>query len=75
MSMKKIATQDDGITHLTATESRKLWKLLEETPEEAVEQNYRRLMAKGLKVGVVRPTKAVFSPHPSERAQKPVRNP
>lgn len=75
MPEEKMTTQDDGITHLTASESRKLWKLLEETPEEAVEQNYRRLMAKGLKVEVVRPTKVVFSPHPSERAQKPVRSP
>ena len=75
MPEEKMTTQDAGITHLTASESRKLWKLLEETPEEAVEQNYRRLMAKGLKVEVVRSTKAVFPPHPSERAQKPACSP
>ncbi len=75
MPEEKMTTQDDGITHLTASESRKLWKLLEETPEEAVEQNYRRLMAKGLNVEVVRSTKAVFPPPPSEHVQKPIRNP
>ena len=46
--------QDDGITRLTPTESRKLWKLLEETPEEEVEQNYRRLMSKGRNVEIIR---------------------